>query len=65
MLPTRNLEPVTIELRAVEVAATVYALPTSSSVVKSAEPAVVCNLRLLEDAVEVTLVMVMSAVLLM
>ncbi len=54
-----------MELRAVEVAATVFALPTSSSVVKSAEPAVACNLRLLEDAVEVTLVMVMSAVLLM
>ena len=65
VLLTRNLEPVTIELTAVEVAATVFALPTSSSVVRSAEPAVACSLRLLEDAVEVTLVIEISAVLLM
>ena len=64
-LPTRNDDPVTTELRWVEVAATELALPTSSSVVRSAVPAVACSLRRLEEAAVVMPVMVMSAVLLM
>lgn len=65
MVPTRNCDPVTTELRWVEVAATVLALPTSSSVVRSAVPAVACSLRRREEAALVTPVMMMSAVLLM
>ena len=60
---TRKVLPATTLVRCEAVAATLWASATSNSMVTSTDPAVACSLRLPDDAVDATFVMMMSAVL--